>query len=284
MHGCGNDYIYIDCLENKIDHPGELAVELSDRHFGVGSDGLVLVLPSSVTDFKMRIFNPDGSEAECCGSALRCFAKYVYDNNLLSLSKTDKTQNNKVGIETLAGIRNVKINFDRYHREKIDSITVNMGSPSFDFVRMNKDIEKMIDYEVSIGENLYRLTYVSVGNPHVVIFTKDLKQNLAKVNVKKIGQEIENYSELFPNKVNVEFVEIIDKNHINMRVWERGAGETLSCGTGTCAVVAASVINSLCDRKVTVKSPGGELNIDYKMDDNSLYMTGQAVKVFDGNI
>lgn len=268
MHGLGNDYIYIDCTKNKnkIDTPEELSKKVSDRHFGIGSDGLILICDSDKCDFKMRMFNADGSEAEMCGNGIRCVGKYVYDFGL-----TDK---NKITIETKAGIKKLKLNIEN---EKVKTVTVDMGEPILDkneipFISDSKFVElKVLDRE-------FIFTPVSMGNPHAITFIN----NLDTFDIDKYGQIVE-IDKHFPNKTNVEFIEILDKNHIKMRVYERGTGETLACGTGACASVVASVLNNLTDRTVNVKLLGGSLNINYN-EDGHVYMTGEATTVFNGEI
>lgn len=268
MHGLGNDYVYIDCTKNKnkIDTPEELSKKVSDRHFGIGSDGLILICDSDKCDFKMRMFNADGSEAEMCGNGIRCVGKYVYDFGL-----TDK---NKITIETKAGIKKLKLNIEN---EKVKTVTVDMGEPILDkneipFISDSKFVElKVLDRE-------FIFTPVSMGNPHAITFIN----NLDTFDIDKYGKIVE-IDKHFPNKTNVEFIEILDKNHIKMRVYERGTGETLACGTGACASVVASVLNNLTDRTVNVKLLGGSLNINYN-EDGHVYMTGEATTVFNGEI
>ena len=268
MHGLGNDYIYIDCTKNKnkIDTPEELSKKVSDRHFGIGSDGLILICDSDKCDFKMRMFNADGSEAEMCGNGIRCVGKYVYDFGL--------TNKNKITIETKAGVKKLKLNIEN---EKVKTVTVDMGEPILDkneipFISDSKFVElKVLDRE-------FIFTPVSMGNPHAITFIN----NLDTFDIDKYGKIVE-IDKHFPNKTNVEFIEILDKNHIKMRVYERGTGETLACGTGACASVVASVLNNLTDRTVNVKLLGGSLNINYN-EDGHVYMTGEATTVFNGEI
>lgn len=268
MHGLGNDYVYIDCTKNKnkIDTPEELSKKVSNRHFGIGSDGLILICDSDKCDFKMRMFNADGSEAEMCGNGIRCVGKYVYDFGL-----TDK---NKITIETKAGIKKLKLNIEN---EKVKTVTVDMGEPILDkneipYISDSKFVElKVLDRE-------FIFTPVSMGNPHAITFIN----NLDTFDIDKYGKIVE-IDKHFPNKTNVEFIEILDKNHIKMRVYERGTGETLACGTGACASVVASVLNNLTDRTVNVKLLGGSLNINYN-EDGHVYMTGEATTVFNGEI
>ena len=269
MHGLGNDYIYIDAIKNKDLKEiftryslGALVRYLSDRHFGIGGDGVIFLDSSTVADFKMRIFNSDGTEAEMCGNGIRAFAKYIYDN---SLAKGEILK-----IETLAGIKEIKREkyFTGINNEEIDEYVVNMGQP--------KVWRKT---ELEILDNKIETINISIGNPHAVIFV----ENVDNIQIDKIGPIIENYK-YFPQKTNVEFVQILDKNLIKVRVWERGSGETLACGTGSCAAVIAGFTNNLTKRKVKVLLQGGELEIDWNEEDNNVYMKGIATKVFDGTI
>lgn len=270
MHGLGNDYIYINCFEQEINEPSSLAKCLSDRHFGVGGDGIVLILPSSKCDFKMRMFNQDGSEAEMCGNAIRCVGKFVSDNKM-----TDKTN---VSIETLAGIKNLELFTNNLG--KVVNVKVDMGEPILEskLIPVLSDNNRCVDSTVFVGEQSFDITCVSMGNPHGVIFVDDVDN----FPVEEIGMQLENH-EIFPNKANIEFVEVLDQNKIKMRVWERGSGETLACGTGACACVVAGVLKGLCSRETKVLLRGGELLINWN-EDNHVYMTGSATKVFDGEI
>lgn len=270
MHGAGNDYIYINGFEQKMENPSQLAIQLSNRHFGIGSDGLVLILPSDTCDFRMQMFNSDGSEAEMCGNASRCVGKYVYDNGL-----TDKTE---ITLETLAGVKYISL-LDG--DEKARKITVDMGEPILDpvLIPVNVDKTPVIDYPLDVDGKIWRISCVSMGNPHAVVFTSDI-QNL---NLPVIGPKFESHP-VFPRKTNTEFIEVIDRNTMNMRVWERGAGETLACGTGACAAAVAAVLNDHCDRKVTIHLLGGDLEIEWRKDNNHVYMTGEAVTVFEGEL
>lgn len=270
MNGCGNDYIYINGFEYEIQNPEKLAVEMSERHFGVGSDGIVLILPSKECDFRMRMFNNDGSESEMCGNATRCIAKYVYDKGL-----TDKKI---VSLETLGGIKILNLHTDK--NNKVETVTVDMGEPILE----PKNIPVLInDYgiakniKVQSNDKEFLFTCVSMGNPHAVTVINDVKN----FDVKKYGNEIE-INSLFPRKTNVEFVEIIDENNVFMRVWERGTGETLACGTGACATVVALNILGLCKREANVNLLGGTLNIKWDEKDNHIYMTGPAEISFEG--
>lgn len=268
MQGLGNDYVYINCFEEKVENPNKLAVEISERHFGVGSDGLVLILPAENADFTMRMFNPDGSESEMCGNAIRCVGKYVYDRGLTK--KTD------VSVSTLAGIKYLKLHLKD---NIVDTVTVDMGEP----ILIASEIPVISDKAPVIGEKIsamdkeFEFTCVSMGNPHAVTFVEDTDS----FDVKKYGSvlEVDNH---FPRKANIEFVQTVKNDYLKMRVWERGTGETLACGTGTCATVVAGVLNKLCERKTTVKLLGGELFIEWNEENNHVYMTGPARYSFDG--
>ncbi len=268
MEGCGNDYVYVNGFEEKIDNPNEVAIAVSDRHFGIGSDGLIIINPSEVADFKMCMYNADGSEGKMCGNGIRCVAKYVYDFKL-----TDK---DVITVETLSGIKTLKLNVEN---GKVKTVRVNMGAPILecDKVPVKYDDEKMINKPVKVDGKTFNITCVSMGNPHTVTFINDTDN----LEIEKIGPKFEN-NEIFPDKVNTEFIQIIDKKTVKMRVWERGSGETFACGTGACACVVASVLNRLTENKVTVKLLGGELEIEYNQDENTVYMTGPARVVFTG--
>ena len=268
MEGCGNDYVYVNGFEEKIDNPNEVAIAVSDRHFGIGSDGLIIINPSEVADFKMCMYNADGSEGKMCGNGIRCVAKYVYDFKL-----TDK---DVITVETLSGIKTLKLNVEN---GKVKTVRVNMGAPILecDKVPVKYDDEKMINKPVKVDGKTFNITCVSMGNPHAVTFINDTDN----LEIEKIGPKFEN-NEIFPDKVNTEFIQIIAKKTVKMRVWERGSGETFACGTGACASVVASVLNRLTENKVTVKLLGGELEIEYNQDENTVYMTGPARVVFTG--
>lgn len=263
MHGLGNDYIYIDKTKfsNNILRERDLpkvARYLSNRHFGIGGDGIILVEKSNIADFKMRIFNSDGSEAEMCGNGIRCFGKYVYEKGLI--------EKENINIETLAGIKKVKL--IKNNDNKIEKIEVNMGIPK---------IYRKIDLKI-LDKNL-KIIPISMGNPHAVIFV----DNIEKIDIDKYGPAIEN-NKYFPRKTNVEFVEILDRNLVKMRVWERGAKETYACGTGACAAVVAGNVNNLNKKQVKVLLKGGELEINWNEETKEIYMTGIATKVFEGKI
>ena len=268
MQGLGNDYVYVNGFEERIENPSEMAVKVSNRNFGVGSDGLILINPSEKADFEMEMYNADGSRGEMCGNGIRCVAKYVYDFKL-----TDK---DVITVETLSGIKTLKLNVEN---GKVKTVRVNMGAPILecDKVPVKYDDEKMINKPVKVDGKTFNITCVSMGNPHAVTFINDTDN----LEIEKIGPKFEN-NEIFPDKVNTEFIQIIDKKTVKMRVWERGSGETFACGTGACASVVASVLNRLTENKVTVKLLGGELEIEYNQDENTVYMTGPARVVFTG--
>lgn len=270
MHGLGNDYIYINGFLEQIENPGELSIKISDRHFGIGSDGIVLILPSKTCDFRMRMFNNDGSEAEMCGNATRCVAKYVYDNKM-----TDKEE---ITLETLAGVMVLKM---QVIEGKVEKVTVNMGQPRLE----TKDIpaifpkDRVINEAIEVNGHEYMITCVSMGNPHAITFVEDVDN----FDVHGVGVKIENH-EMFPRRINTEFAQIVDRNTIKMRVWERGSGETLACGTGASATLVAAVLNDLTDRKAKLILLGGDLEIEWNEADNNVYMTGPATTVFQGEI
>lgn len=270
MHGCGNDYVYINGIENKIDNPGELSKIISNRNFGIGSDGLIVINPSKIADFKMSMYNADGSEGKMCGNGIRCVAKYVYDNKM-----TDKTT---ITVETLSGIKTLVLNVKE---GKVETVRVNMGAPEITASKVPVifDKDKVINEAVNINNKEYRITCVSMGNPHAITFIEDTDA----LEIEQIGPLFEN-NEIFPDRINTEFIQVIDRKTIKMRVWERGSGETLSCGTGACASVVACVLNDKTDSTVTVKLLGGDLLIEYNREENTVYMTGPAKISFTGNI
>lgn len=271
MHGIGNDYIYVNAIEEKVENPSELSKNLSKYHFGVGADGLVLILESEVADFRMRMFNPDGTEAEMCGNASRCVAKYVYEKGLTN--KTNFT------IETGAGIKNVWLHIAD---GDVESVTIDMGEPVLKpslIPTILTDAEPVLMQKLTNDNGEYLVNCVSMGNPHCVIF----REGIALVDIKKEGGAIECHP-AFPNRTNVEFAEVTDSKTIKMRVWERGTGETLACGTGACATLVAARLNGLCDSKVTLKLLGGDLQIEWNEADNHIYMTGAAVTIFEGRV
>lgn len=270
MQGLGNDYVYVNCFEEKIENPPAVARYVSDRHFGIGSDGLIMINPSEVADFEMKMYNADGSRGEMCGNGIRCVAKYVYDYGL-----TDKTQ---ISVETLGGIKYLDLTVED---GKVVLVKVDMGKPELksDLIPIISENEKVIDEPIEVDGQVYHMTGVSMGNPHTVIYVDDVKN----LDLEKIGPKFENH-ERFPKRINTEFVHCIDRNTVEMRVWERGSGETLACGTGACAVAVASILNNLTDTRVTVKLLGGDLQIEWDREKNHVFMTGPAKVVFDGVI
>lgn len=272
MHGCGNDYIYFNCFETPVENPEELSVRISDRHFGVGGDGIVLICPSDKADAKMRMFNIDGSEGKMCGNAIRCVGKYLYDNGI--------KRRNPLTIDTLSGIKTLRLNIGA--DGKVDSVQVDMGKAILkpEEIPVKLDGETIAARPVTIGGKEYKITCVSMGNPHCIVFTDT---DVAELPLEKIGPEFE-FDPLFPERVNTEFINVIDKNTLKMRVWERGSGETLACGTGACASVVAACLNGFCEKNtdVTVRLVGGELVIRYT--DEAVTMTGPATVAFTGEL
>ena len=270
MHGLGNDYVYVNCFEEKIDNPPAVARFVSDRHFGIGSDGLIMINPSKTADFEMEMYNADGSRGEMCGNGIRCVAKYVYDYGL-----TDKTQ---ISVETLGGIKYLDLAVED---GKVSLVKVDMGKPELeaDLIPIISEREQVIDEPIEVDGKEYHMTGVSMGNPHAVIYVDDVKG----LDLEKIGPKFENH-ERFPKRINTEFVHCIDRQTVEMRVWERGSGETLACGTGACAVAVSSILNNLTDTQVTVKLLGGDLQIEWDREKDRVFMTGPATVVFDGVI
>ena len=271
MQGIGNDYVYVNCFEEKVENPEAVSIYVSDRHKGIGSDGLVLILPSDKADFRMRIFNADGSEAMMCGNATRCIGKYVYDKGL-----TDKTE---ITLETNSGIKYLTLFPEN---GKVEYVEVDMGKA----VIVPKEIpvmaegESFISVPVEVGDIEYKITCVSMGNPHAVVYL----DNIADLELEKMGPLFENHK-LFPDRINTEFIEVLDSRTLNMRVWERGSGETFACGTGACASVVASVLNGYCrrDEEITVHLRGGDLKITY-CGDGTVIMKGPAALICDGDV
>ena len=270
MQGLGNDYVYVNCFREKIDNPSEVAIKVSNRNFGVGSDGLIMINPSKIADFEMEMYNADGSRGEMCGNGIRCVGKYVYDYGL-----TDKTN---ISVETLGGIKYLDFVVEN---GKVKLVKVDMGSP--ELVPANIPIvaegDSVIDAPIIVDGREYRMTGVSMGNPHTVVYIDDVQG----LEIEKIGPKFENH-ERFPNRINTEFARVIDRKTVEMRVWERGSGETLACGTGACAVAVASILNGLTEDKVTVKLLGGDLLIEWDREANKVYMTGPAAVSFEGEI
>jgi diaminopimelate epimerase len=270
MQGIGNDYVYINCFENDIANPNDLSVRISDRHFGIGSDGLILLRPSKVADVKMSMYNADGSEGKMCGNGIRCVGKLAY---MLGIVKS-----RSITVETLSGIKMLKLNVVD---GKVVSVRVDMGSPALerDKIPVIYDEPRVVNAPITVGTGTYNITCVSMGNPHAVIFTEDIDN----LDIENIGRQFEK-NPIFPEGVNTEFVEILGEKDLKMRVWERGSGETLACGTGACAVTVAACINGICERggDVNVHLRGGTLNV--KWGNDSVWMTGPAELVYTGEI
>lgn len=270
MQGIGNDYVYVNCFEEKVENPGELAVRVSDRHFGIGSDGLILIKPSERADFCMEMYNADGSEGAMCGNGVRCVGKYVYDYGL--------TEQTSIQVETKSGIKYLDLTVEE---GKVSQVRVNMGAPELSpsGIPVLADGDKVLDAPIMVDGREYRMTCVSMGNPHAVVYLNDVKN----LEIEKIGPMFEMHPR-FPDRVNTEFVRVVDGHTLEMRVWERGSGETLACGTGACAVAVASILNGHVSGEVTVKLLGGDLKILWDEQENIVYMTGPAAVVFDGEI
>ena len=304
MHGLGNDYVYVNCFEEKIDNPPAVARFVSDRHFGIGSDGLIMINPSKTADFEMEMYNADGSRGEMCGNGIRCVAKYVYDYGL-----TDKTQ---ISVETLGGIKYLDLTVED---GKVSLVKVDMGKPELEASKVPVDVNALVEYKAAyrntykndvklcplavkaldnvenavINEAIlvdgksYDITGVSMGNPHDIVYL-DNDIDITKFDIEKVGPYFENHK-AFPERINTEFVQVLDRKTLNMRVWERGSGETFACGTGTCATVVATVLNGMCDSKdVTVHLLGGDLKITWDEESGDVYMEGPAATVFTGEI
>lgn len=271
MHGLGNDYVYVNCMEEKIENPAEVARKVSDRHFGIGSDGLILILPSDVADFRMDMYNADGSQAEMCGNGIRCVGKYVYDYGL--------TEKESISVETLAGIKYLDFSIEN---GKVSLVTVDMGEP----ILKAEDIPVLCEKDQVIEEPIFaagqewKMTCVSMGNPHCVIF---IDTPVKDFPLEKVGPLFESH-ERFPKRVNTEFIELIDKKTVNMRVWERGSGETMACGTGACASAVAAILCGYTEEEITLHLLGGDLRVRWDRDKNRVFMTGPAQVVFDGEL
>jgi diaminopimelate epimerase len=270
MHGCGNDYIYIDLNQEKIEDQGGLSLMLSDRHFGVGADGIIYIAPSEVADARMIMYNADGSRGKMCGNGIRCVAKYVYDNGI--------SKNNPMTIETDSGIKSLEL---KINDGEVSKVKVNMGKPELkpELIPIKAAGDTFINQDIVVAGKTYKATCVSMGNPHCVIVMDDIEN----LELENIGPAFENH-EMFPERINTEFIEINSRKSINFRVWERGSGETLACGTGACAAVVACVLNGLTENKVKVHLLGGELTIEYDQENDTVYMTGAATTVFQGEI
>ena len=270
MHGCGNDYVYVNLFEEQLDNPAEVSIKVSDRHFGIGSDGLITIGPSDKADFRMHIYNADGSEAEMCGNGIRCVAKYVYDHKL-----TDKTE---ITVETGAGVLTLILYPEN---GKVQQVRVDMGEPILtpaDILVVSEN-DQVIDEPIEVGGKTWNMTCVSMGNPHAVVFVDDT----ANFPLETYGPLFEKH-ERFPKRTNTEFVQVISRTEANMRVWERGSAETWACGTGTCASVMACILNGKTEDKVLVHLRGGDLTIEYDRTSNHVFMTGPATEVFSGEI
>ena len=270
MQGLGNDYVYVNCFKETIENPPEMAKKVSNRNFGIGSDGLIMINPSDVADFEMEMYNADGSRSEMCGNGIRCVGKYVYDYGL--------TEKEHISVETLAGIKYLDLTVED---GKVKLVKVDMGSPELvpENIPIVADGNRVIDEPINVNGTEYRMTGVSMANPHAVVYVEDVKG----LDIETIGPAFENH-ERFPNRVNTEFVKVLDRNTVEMRVWERGSGETMACGTGACAVAVACILNGFTEDKVTVKLLGGDLQIEWDKEADKIYMTGPAEVSFDGEI
>ena len=270
MHGIGNDYVYVNCFEETVENPSEVSKKVSDRHFGIGSDGLILIKPSEKADFEMEMYNADGSQGAMCGNGIRCVAKYVYDYGL-----TDKTN---ISVDTKSGIKYLDLTVAN---GKVALVKVKMGQPELNAEKIPMIYKKqqVIQQPLAVKDNIYEVTAVSMGNPHVIVYMDQIRD----LAIEKIGPDFEKHP-AFPEGVNTEFVHVIDRKTVEMRVWERGSGETLACGTGACAVAVACVLNGYTEEEVTVRLLGGELKIFWNRKENLVYMTGPAEVVFDGTI
>ncbi len=276
MHGCGNDYVYVNGFSQHIDadNKPELVRRLSDRHFGIGGDGVIFINPGKKAAFEMEMYNADGTRAQMCGNGIRCVAKYVYDYGL-----TDKTS---ITVESFGSVKYLDLTLGT--DGTVSTVRVNMGAPilTASEVPVLSDNEQVVNEEITVNGQTYRMTCVSMGNPHAVVFVDDI-DDMEKFEIEKIGSYFENH-ERFPERTNTEFVKVIDKNTVQMRVWERGTGETLACGTGCCATTAACVLNGRTDTKVNVKVLGGEILCEWDREENLVYMTGAAATVFEGSV
>lgn len=276
MHGIGNDYVYVNCFKEQVTNPSEVAKKVSDRHFGIGSDGLILIKPSDVADFEMDMYNADGSQGAMCGNGIRCVAKYVYDYGL-----TDKTQ---IRVATKSGIKVLDL---MVKDGKVQEVCVDMGAPILKPEEIPVDVqaaeaageERLVNWQIQVNGTQYHMTCVSMGNPHCIVPVEDP----GKLIIGEIGPKFENHP-AFPDRVNTEFIRVLDRKTVKMRVWERGSGETLACGTGACAVAVACILNGWTEDEVTIKLLGGPLRIRWNREKNTVFMTGSATVVFDGEI
>ncbi len=279
MHGLGNDYVYFDCFKQKIEDKSELAKSVSDRHFGIGGDGAIFINPSEEADCEMEMYNADGSRSEMCGNGIRCVAKYMYDNKIVDKTEISIISAKKIKYLTLY-LRDAKSGELSNQGRVVDTVRVDMGEPEIiaEKVPAISKNEKAINEPIEVDGKTYRMTCVSMGNPHAVMFVDDVEQ----FPLAEIGPKFE-YHPAFPNRVNAEFVQILDRNTVKMRVWERGTGETLACGTGSCATAVACILNGFTDANVTVKLLGGDLQIEWDQSTNHVFMTGGATTVFTGD-
>ena len=270
MQGCGNDYVYIDATKNVPENASQLAIKVSDRHYGIGSDGLIMICSSEVADFRMVMFNADGSESEMCGNGIRCFGKFVYDHKL--------TAKKELAVETLAGIKYLKLIEEN---GTITGVTVDMGKPvtCAEEIPVVADADPVLHYPITVQGKEYRISCASMGNPHATVYVEDT----VSLDLEAIGPYFENH-EVFPRRVNTEFVQVLNRKHIRMRVWERGSGETWACGTGACACAFVSMLNGYVDNEVEVEMRGGLVVIRYDETDGHIYMTGPAVTTFEGEM
>ena len=270
MHGIGNDYVYVNCLEEKIGDPARTARLVSDRHFGIGSDGLILIEPSEKADFTMTMYNADGSQGAMCGNGIRCVGKYVYDHGL--------TNQEHVRIETISGIKELDLTV---REGKVELVRVNMGSPRLEAAQIPilTQEKEAVNLPIEVDGETYGITGVSMGNPHAVVYLEDLDN----LDIETLGPKFENH-QCFPDRINTEFCKVLDEHNLQMRVWERGSGETLACGTGACAAAVSSIINGYTKEQVNVKLLGGSLQIYWDRENNLVYMTGPAEEVFHGEI
>jgi len=267
MQAAGNDYIYVNLFEERVDTPELLSRRVSDRHFGVGSDGLVLIGPDEEGDFSMKMYNADGSEGAMCGNAARCVGKYLYERGL--------TTKKEIALNTKSGIKHLSLTVNP-HTNEVESVRVNMGKAVFSDSNL-VTLPEMVNYPLQVNGRDYHITFVSMGNPHVIIFM----DGVDNLEIEKIGPQIEHHP-LFPERTNVEFIEVVDPTHLKMRVWERGSGETLACGSGACASLVAGVITGRCDPKASIQLKGGTLEVEWERDNNQVFLTGDAHFVFKG--
>lgn len=280
MHGTGNDYIYVDCTKSTLDNPSKIAVKVSDRHFGIGSDGLILIKKSDRADFFMEMYNADGSEGKMCGNGIRCVGKYVYEHHL--------TQKTEITIDTLSGIKMLRLFID--DSGNVKNVSVDMGAPILEpknipvaanpFKISNEDTNPILLKSLMVGGKEYKVSCVSVGNPHVVLYL-DKEMDIKELDIEKIGPLFEKH-EAFPEGINTEFIQVVDEKNLNMRVWERGSGETFACGTGACASAVATILNGLCDDCVTVHLLGGDLKVTWDREKNTVIMEGSAQTICEG--